>query len=605
MSITKTNKLNMTGGAVPLVIHLSQYDADFTLVFDLYNTDGTFTIESGTTAEIKGTKASGTGYSATATLDISNKKVTVTGNAQMTAVKGRNIYELGLVKSGKRLHTANFILEIEPAALDADTITDESVLKELNAIIESAEISTEAATQAVNAANSVSQSVDQIARNMNDITELKESVNYYTETTVSVSASPEGWRLDGSGKCVEASDYKLVKYEVSAGDILHLILSKDVTDTEEEGVYQWQNGASVPSSLPNNNLIGTPVTNAVNSFVEVPSGATWLVVSQFKNNTTNSVKLATLNGTVKGEITSLNDDVNELNEKVDSIEPGLSSEAKAALLACIEHVKWNDEHGQSYYDDLYNALYGVQPDPEVPNAYTRYDYIRLKKWSEVPSGTYEDSSDPESRDVQNVGLYKEGIIKTAAYSDLNQLNIKAKVGTIPSSQLSSSKNSCVFGGGTSADATSRIGLYLNLQKQWLYLMMHGVERQFVQQLQDVNTIEIIQANSSPSTLKINGTSHSFAWSNSNIINSPIALFVSYNFLTNPNVGYAGAFSKTGEIEITDQNNVMISKLIPVVRKADNVIGIYDSIRKEFYTASTLSYATIGNASCVYDVGNWA
>lgn len=152
MSITKTNKLNMTGGAVPLVIHLSQYDADFTLIFDLYNTDGTFTIESGTTVEIKGTKASGTGYSATATLDISNKRVTVTGNAQMTAVKGRNIYELSLIKSDKRLHTANFILEVEPAALDADTITDESVLKELNAIIESAETATEAAETATEAA---------------------------------------------------------------------------------------------------------------------------------------------------------------------------------------------------------------------------------------------------------------------------------------------------------------------------------------------------------------------------------------------------------------------------------------------------------------------
>jgi len=36
---------------------------------------------------------------------------------------------------------------------------------------------------------------------------------------------------------------------------------------------------------------------------------------------------------------------------------GLSEEAKQALLACFEKVAWIDEHGQDYYDNLYDALY--------------------------------------------------------------------------------------------------------------------------------------------------------------------------------------------------------------------------------------------------------
>ena len=36
---------------------------------------------------------------------------------------------------------------------------------------------------------------------------------------------------------------------------------------------------------------------------------------------------------------------------------GLSEDAKIALLACFEHVAWTDEHGQDYYDALYDALY--------------------------------------------------------------------------------------------------------------------------------------------------------------------------------------------------------------------------------------------------------
>jgi hypothetical protein len=436
-----------------------------------------------------------------------------------------------------------------------------------------------------------------------EITEIKEDFNYYEETTISISASPEGWKLDGTGKCVEASNYKLVKYEVTPGDTLHLKLSKDVEGTEEEGVYQWQSAASVPSNLPNQNLVGEPVSDAVDKYVTVPSGATWLIVSQLKTNTTDSVMLATLTGTIKEEIESLNSDVDELNEKVDGIEPGLSSEAKAALLACIEHVKWSDDNGQALYDDLYNALYGVQPDPEVPNAYTRYEYIKLKKWSEVPSGTYEETSDPERRDIVNVGVPFDGVIKTSAYSDLNQLNIKVTAGVVQSSYLSDSKNGCPLGGGTSSNATSRIGLYLNFKKQWLYCMMHGVERQIVQTLQDVNVIEIINGTASPSTVKINGTENSFAWSNSNVINSPIALLCAPNFSTTTTYAYACPFIKTGEIEFSNQNSEVISKLIPVVRKADNVIGLWDSVLKEFHTAATIKYATIGNTSCIYEVGN--
>lgn len=438
-----------------------------------------------------------------------------------------------------------------------------------------------------------------------DVDTLKDDFNYYDETAISAHSSPEGWRLDGTGKCVEATNYKLVKYEVTPGDTLHLTLSKDVEGTEEEGVYQWQSAAGVPSNLPNQNLVGDPVSNVVDGYVTVPVGATFLIVSQFKTNTTNSVMLVTLTGTIKEKIESLNSDVDELNEKVDGIEPGLSAEAKEALLVCFEHVKWSDEQGQSYYNDLYNALYGVQPDPEVPNAYTRYDWIRLKQYSEAPNVYTEGSATGI-----NVGI-NDGfnpMISTSAYSDLNQLNFKATIGIMPPpASLTGSPNSCAFGGGLSDDAASRLGTYWHTSKQWIYCMMHGVERQIQQELQDVNTLEIINNSSSPSTVKINGTSHSFVWTNSNVLNNPISYFVNKNFSSNSNVKYfsgVGTYTKVGEIEISTQGGELISKLIPVIRKADSVIGIWDSVRKEFYTPALSKYATIGNTSCIYAVGNW-
>lgn len=158
MSIVYTNNLDMHSRGVPLIVHLGQYDSDFSLVFNLYSSVGALTIESGTTAEIRGTKSDGFGYSADATIDIVNKKVTVAGSNQMTAAARQNIFELVLLKNNKVLSSANFILDIEHAALDADTIQDESVLKELNAIIAGAETATQAASAAAESAEAAAES---------------------------------------------------------------------------------------------------------------------------------------------------------------------------------------------------------------------------------------------------------------------------------------------------------------------------------------------------------------------------------------------------------------------------------------------------------------
>jgi hypothetical protein len=56
------------------------------------------------------------------------------------------------------------------------------------------------------------------------------------------------------------------------------------------------------------------------------------------------------------EIAAVKADLDTLEETVE--DTSLSDEAKAALLACFEHVKWDDEHGQDYYDALDEALNG-------------------------------------------------------------------------------------------------------------------------------------------------------------------------------------------------------------------------------------------------------
>lgn len=164
MARTIRKSLDMSPGFVPPIIRVSQYDSDFTIVFTLYSSFGDFTLSPETTAEVRGTKRSGTGYSADAVVFYPDKTVTVNGDNQMTAVAGKNIYEIVLFRNSKQLSSANFILLCEPAALDANTIVDESVIKEFTHIEENVQAAKDAADRAEAAAESVGRPTDEQAQ---------------------------------------------------------------------------------------------------------------------------------------------------------------------------------------------------------------------------------------------------------------------------------------------------------------------------------------------------------------------------------------------------------------------------------------------------------
>ena len=142
----RTYGLDMVPGGIPLSIHLSQYDSDVTLIFELYASQGTLNIPStGVTAQIRGTKLDGNGISAECSFEIKESipTVTVQVTKQMSAIAGRNTFELVLkATSGSSeydLPSANFYLEVERAALDYDTLESKSEIKEIEEILSDAD----------------------------------------------------------------------------------------------------------------------------------------------------------------------------------------------------------------------------------------------------------------------------------------------------------------------------------------------------------------------------------------------------------------------------------------------------------------------------------
>ena len=127
---TRNIRIDVTPGAEPKVIHVSQYDKNSrTYAVELYATDAEFTFPTGATVAIIGTKPDGHGFDIPATLD--GETILFSLDEQMTPVAGRVPCKLTLTKNGQELLTERFILSVDRTALDLDTIRSDSKIRQI------------------------------------------------------------------------------------------------------------------------------------------------------------------------------------------------------------------------------------------------------------------------------------------------------------------------------------------------------------------------------------------------------------------------------------------------------------------------------------------
>ena len=501
--ITINKNIDIVSGGIQPIIHLNQYDSDFSIVFTLYASTGTFTLESGTTAEIRGTKRDGNGYSANCTIDITNKKVTVTGNVQMTACAGRNVYELTLIKNSKELNTINFILDVEQAALDANTITDQSVLKELNAIIAGAAEATQAAEDANGAADRAEQA-------------LEESIPL-TETA----------------RAALLACFEHVAWAVQNGQDYYNALETALTPNEYPKIIAEYNGRG-HVVLVSDSLASLKDYLTVTYYEDISSSGTVLQSSQY-----------TLSGTLSSGSTSVRVSYNNVSTTFAVNVLGLA----------------------------------------VPNNYTRKDYLK------IVDGSGDSASVPSA-----------GWIRVATGQNLNALSycLQACV------ESGHSGSTALFGGRSASGNTSSIAVYYNETSHGVAGHTHGTDSSWVLDNSisngQVADIALINGSASPSEISVNGQTANIAWANTNNISALLT------YLSNPTPSDSSTYMhrhiRLGNFEIKDINGDTLKYLVPVVRNSDNVIGVYDCVSGTFYTASTASYATVGNTNCVYTTGLW-
>ena len=160
---SQTFNLELIPQGVPPIVHVSQYDKGQTWLIDVTENGIPFTIPSGTSVAIQGTKPDNTGFQYAGTY--SGTQVEFTVEQQMTVLAGELDCELVLVNGEEQVATINFILAVEPAALDDETIISETELPlieqaaELGAVINAYATQIHAdATTAANAATSATAS---------------------------------------------------------------------------------------------------------------------------------------------------------------------------------------------------------------------------------------------------------------------------------------------------------------------------------------------------------------------------------------------------------------------------------------------------------------
>lgn len=285
--LTITKRLPVDPGGIPVIVHLSQYDSDFTLVFELFSISD-FTIPSGTTAEIRGTKSDGNGYSADATVDASAKTVTVAGDNQITAASGKNVFEIALLKDGELLNTANFTVCVERAALDADTIQSETVLKDLDAIIEGAATATEAAQEAAASAAAAAESASTLT----------------IDPTLTHSGQPADAKVTGD----EISDLKSAISEIEPGlsdnaKVALLNCFQHVAFLDDDADYYGSlESALYADQYPKITAVFNPGANVIYTDDTLDSLKQYLTVKYYETEESTGTVIASANYSLSGSL---------------------------------------------------------------------------------------------------------------------------------------------------------------------------------------------------------------------------------------------------------------------------------------------------------------
>ena len=207
------------------------------------------------------------------------------------------------------------------------------------------------------------------------------------------------------------------------------------------------------------------------------------------------------------DITALKEDYDDIDDRVTALEgggsgSGLTEGIKAALLQIASKVAYIDEHGQNYYDALYDALYPPADLVSISAVYTQ-------------SGTVYDTDTLDS--------LKDDLVVTAHYSD--QTTETVTIYTLSGTLTEGTSTITVSYGGktTTFNVTVIDMLYPLLNGEWT--TSNGEYKLTITEGRHCKA-EVIRAGSSPTThfVALNCNTGAYSISTADSVNNLPAIF---------------------------------------------------------------------------------
>lgn len=253
--ITKRIMLDITPGAIPQTINVSQKDIGRAYEVTLIDEGGAFTIPAGTTAKVEGTIAA---YPFSEDAVVSGNTISFQLTKAMTAVSGKAWTKIMLTKDDEPVSTCAFYLDVDRAGVTAkDIINAPGFEEQLDAAAQRYFASQELDVQSVN------QKLDKLATFPSE----EEPASFVNQIPISTDASgavyndtgyKTGYRLNSSGNEVEASAAGVTGFiPVTATDTLRFRDLDMISGNSSCCLVAYKSDKTFLRHLPAANLVTT------------------------------------------------------------------------------------------------------------------------------------------------------------------------------------------------------------------------------------------------------------------------------------------------------------------------------------------------------------
>lgn len=265
---TQNINLSVIPSGVRPVIPCSQYDNQLqALRFTLYKEGASFTIPNNAAVIINGYKPDNTAFSYAATA-ISGNVVTFAVTQQMTAVAGDVVCELRVRTEGEIIGTLNFILRVEPAPLQDDTVLSETdiplieqaidiaanLAEYIQATYDNAEAAEASANAAAASATAATTDAASAASDAASVQELYDSIETAKTNANTAAAAANAAAANLSGITAEAES-----------------LEYDEAATAEYNAANKKFTFGIPAGVPGAPGIGVPTSGVFWMYVDAKS----------------------------------------------------------------------------------------------------------------------------------------------------------------------------------------------------------------------------------------------------------------------------------------------------------------------------------------------